>query len=100
MSDEEKRDDVYIRHQPDYRSEKFTAFLNKLDERSSRKQSSHARYERSIGTPIKKTLPAGIPRWLTNSTSEPSVQEDSPPDSPPDTEHDENTSSDDSDHLF
>ena len=89
MSEEEKRDDVYIRHQPEYRSNEFTAFLNKLDERSSKKQSNHSRYKRTIGTPVKKTPPAGIQKWLTKS-SEPSV-------SSSDNDQEENTSSDDID---
>ena len=77
MSDEEKRDDVYVRHQPEYRSEKFTAFLNKLDSRSSKKQTSHARYKRSIGTPVKKTPPFGIMKWMTKPTESSAVQESS-----------------------
>ena len=36
MSDEERRGDVYIRHQPEYRSEVLTSFINKVDERSSK----------------------------------------------------------------
>ena len=43
MSDEEKRGDMYVCHQPEYRSEKFTSFLNKLDERCSKKHTSHSR---------------------------------------------------------
>ena len=70
MSDEEKRGDTYVRHQPDYRSLKFTAFLDKLDERSSRKQSKHARYKRSIGTPVKVAPPAGTEKWVMKSVEE------------------------------
>lgn len=68
MSDEEKTDDTYVRHQPEYRSEKFTAFLDKLDERSFKKQTNHARYKRTIGTPVKKTPPQGIEKWMIKST--------------------------------
>ena len=32
MSDEEKRGSVYVRHQPEYRSETFNLFMKKLDE--------------------------------------------------------------------
>ena len=70
MSDEEKCDDTYVRHQPEYRSEKFTSFLNKLDERCSKKQTSHARYKRSIGSPSKTVPPTGIEKWMTKSTEE------------------------------
>ena len=33
MSDEEKRGTKYIRHQPCYQSDRFNAFMQKLDER-------------------------------------------------------------------
>ena len=64
MSDEERRDDVYVRHQPEYRSEKFTSFLNKLDDRCSKKQTSHSRYKRTMGTPQKKSPPTSAPKWM------------------------------------
>ena len=64
MSDEEKRGDTYVRHQPEYRSDKFTEFLDKLDERCSKKQTSHSRYKRCIGTPTKKSAPSGIQKWM------------------------------------
>ena len=64
MSEEEKRGETYVRHQPEYRSDKFTSFINKLDERYYKKKSVHARYKRSVGTPTKKSLPTGIHKWL------------------------------------
>lgn len=66
MSDEEKRGDTYVRHQPEYRSQLFTDFIDKLDERCAKKQSNHARYKRIVGTPCKVPIPAGIKSWMTN----------------------------------
>lgn len=64
MSDEEKRGSVYIRHQPEYRSETFNLFMNKLDERSCKQGSVHARFQREIGSPVKLPVPAGAKRWM------------------------------------
>lgn len=74
MSDEEKRGDIYVRHQPTYRSEKLGAFLDKLDERSSKKESTHAKYKRAVGTPLKKNAPSGIDKWMMKSQDQLSIQ--------------------------
>ena len=42
MSEGEKREDVYVRHQPEYRSQKLNSFINKLDGRSGRNIAVHA----------------------------------------------------------
>lgn len=64
MSDEEKRGDVYVRHRPDYRSDRFNTFIDKLDERSERKSKSHARFKRQVGTPLKTPRPRHIKSWM------------------------------------
>lgn len=64
MSDEEKRDETYVRHQPEYRSEKFNSFLNKLDTRSTKKQTGQ--FQRSLGTPIT----VRIPKWMVKASAE------------------------------
>ena len=51
MSDEEKQGDVFIHHQPSYRS---TKFLNKLDQRAAAKSSYQPRASRELGSPAKK----------------------------------------------
>ena len=48
MSDEEKRGEVYVRHQPTYRSDTLNAFIRKLDERSAASSTSHAKFQRVI----------------------------------------------------
>ena len=70
MPDEEKRDETYVRHQPEYQSEKFNLFLNKLDMRSTKKQTNHSRFKRSIGTPMKKPAPVGVPKWMVKASAE------------------------------
>ena len=64
MSDEEKRGDIYIRHQPHYRSDRFNSFIEKLDERSDNKPSSHARFKREIGSPVIKPNPLNAKPWM------------------------------------
>ena len=56
MSDEEKRDNVYVRHQPSYRSDALNAFIKKLDRRSDSATGNHAKFERKIGTPTNKVF--------------------------------------------
>ena len=50
MSDKERMSDIYLRHPPSYRSEKFHKFLMKLDERAAAKGNSHARFKRQEGS--------------------------------------------------
>ena len=52
------RGDVYVRHRPNYRSNRF---IDKLDERSERKSKSHARFKRQVGTPPR---PRHIKSWM------------------------------------
>lgn len=64
MSDEEKAGTKYVRHQPDYRSSRFNSFIKKLDERSGKQNSSRARFEREIGSPVQKPIPANAKSWM------------------------------------
>ena len=68
MSDEEKRGDVYVRHQPMYRSDALNGFIKKLDERSAA-SSSHAKFQRVVGTPAKKIVPASAKKWIIRPMS-------------------------------
>lgn len=63
-SDEEKRGDMFIRHQPSYRSIKLTKFLNKLDKRSTQKVTHQPRTNRKLGTPVKKAIPPTCKEWM------------------------------------
>ena len=56
MSDEEKRGDVYVRYRPEYRSERFNSFFDKLDEKCEKKSSHLARW-RCVCTPSKTPQP-------------------------------------------
>ena len=38
MSDEEKVDDTFVRHRPNYRSAKLNKFIDKLDARYEKKR--------------------------------------------------------------
>lgn len=69
MSDKEKCDSGYIRHQPDYRSNQLNTFLQKLDERSDRKNSFHARFSRNIGSPVSKPVPINAKPWMLKEKS-------------------------------
>ena len=65
MSDEEKRGDVYVRHRPDYRSDRFNTFIDKLDKRCEEKATSHhARFKRRVGTPLKTPQPQQVKSWM------------------------------------
>ena len=64
MSDEEKRDNVYVRHQLSYRSDALNAFIKKLDRRSDSATGNHAKFERKIGTPTNKSVPKGAKNGL------------------------------------
>ena len=64
MSDEEKQGDVFIRHQPSYRSTTFTKFLNKLDQRAAAKSSHQPRASRELGSPAKKQIPPMCKQWM------------------------------------
>lgn len=67
MSDEEKQDNVYVRHPPSYHSDTLNTYIEKLDERSASVTGSHAKFERKIGSPIEKTAPQGTRKWMLKS---------------------------------
>ena len=64
MSDEEKQGDVFIRHQPSYRSTKLIKFLDKLDKRSAQKVTHQPRTNRQLGSPVKKEIPPTCKEWM------------------------------------
>jgi len=68
MSDEEKINDVYVRHPPSYRSEKFHNYLIKLDKRVAAKgRNVHARFQRQEGAVLEKDPPPNCKRWMVKS---------------------------------
>ena len=67
MSDEEKQGDVFVRHQPSYRSTTFTKFLNKLDKRAAAKSSHQPQTNRELGSPVEKPIPPMCKQWMINS---------------------------------
>lgn len=69
MSDEEKRDEIYVRHQPTYRSDTLNAFIKKLDKRSAEASTSHAKFPRVVGTPTKKAIPPSTKKWIVKQMS-------------------------------
>ena len=74
MSDEEKIGDKWIRHPPSYRSELFSKFIRKLDNRCL--ISSHARFPWEIGSPVVKDPPTNSKDWLlSRSTSNTSTSD-------------------------
>ena len=59
MSDEEAVEDGSMkRRQPEWRSQVFNEFMDKLDERAT--NSKCARKKRIVGTPVKSDFPANI----------------------------------------
>ena len=65
MSDEEKcSDGTYVRHPPMYRSEKFSSFLKKLDERADKATKQHARFQRKEGSPCDIPVPTDAKTWM------------------------------------
>lgn len=96
MSDEEKRDNVYVRHPPSYRSDTLNKYIEKLDERSASSTGNHAKFERRIGTPIKKSVPTGTKKWILKteaSSSEPATEQETSHKTH-DHDHDSSSSSD------
>ena len=69
MSDEEKRDELYVRHQPTYRSNTLNVFIKKLDERSAASSTTHSKFQRIIGTPVKKAVPPSTKKWIVRPMS-------------------------------
>lgn len=64
MSDEEKQGDIFIRHQPSYRSDKLSIFLSKLDNRFEKKSSHQPRVKRQMGSPAQKDIPMFAKNWM------------------------------------
>ena len=69
MSDEERVGDIYVRHPPSYRSEKFHKFLMKLDEREDTKSNCRARFKRQEGFMVKKVAPINCKPWMVKKES-------------------------------
>ena len=76
MSDEEKMGDSYVRHPPDYRSERLNRFIQKLDERLGSTPSSHARHTRVLGSPVEKRIPANAKAWMLRDNSDTQTHSD------------------------
>ena len=70
MSDEEKVDDIYIRHRPSYRSEKFCNLLIKLDERLAAKGNNHARFKWQERSVAEKVAPLNCKPWMVKKVTE------------------------------
>ena len=64
MSDEERVGDIYLRHRPSYRSEKFHNFIIKLDERAATKGNNHARFKWQEGSVVEKAAPMNCKPWM------------------------------------
>ena len=69
MSDEEKHDEVYVRHPPFYRSDALTKFISKLDKRCD-KMSTHPRIKRNVGSPAKTPTPANAKKWTVKKIND------------------------------
>ena len=59
-----KKGEKYVRHQPHYRSDRYNSFMEKLDERNVKKDSSHAQFTREVGSPVQKTIPENAKLWM------------------------------------
>ena len=64
MSDEERVGDIYLRHRPSYRSEKFHNFIIKLDERAATKGNNHARFKWQEGSVVEKAALMNCKPWM------------------------------------
>ena len=70
MSDEEKREEVYVRHPPFYRSDALTKFISKLNKRCDKKMSTHPRVKRNVGSPAKTPTPANAKKWTVKKMND------------------------------
>ena len=70
MSDEEK-DDVFVRHPPDYRSDAMNTFIAKLDARCVKKLTTHPRGKRKQGSPRKLCVPQTAKKWMIKKQTSP-----------------------------
>jgi hypothetical protein len=64
MSDEEKSGEVFVRHQPSYRSDSLNKFLTKLDSRTDKKTSHQPRMPRITGSPVNIDVPYHAKNWM------------------------------------
>ena len=71
MSDEEKQDDVFVRHPPDYRSDAMSTFIAKLDARCVKKLTTHPRGKRKQGSPRKLCVPRRAKKWMVKKQTSP-----------------------------
>lgn len=77
MSDEELEGNVYVRHQPSYRSDGLNAFIKKLDLRLETDDSNrvgrgaHPRLERRLGSPREKPAPVLAKKWAIRKDHRP-----------------------------
>ena len=72
MSEEEKDGDVYIRHQPSYRSNTLNKFIKKLDQRleADINRKKHPRLLRTLGSPHKQQIPhLKCKKWTIKKTT-------------------------------
>ena len=66
MSDEEKRGDMYVRHQPSYRFDVLNAFIKNID-RSAAYGSFHAKFQRYSDNVC---VPSSAKRWIVKAVSD------------------------------
>jgi hypothetical protein len=77
MSDEELEGNVYVRHQPSYRSDGLHAFIKKLDSRLETDNSNrwgrgaHPRLERRLGSPREIRAPELAKKWTIRKDHRP-----------------------------
>ena len=66
MSDEEEQGDTYIRHPPRYRSTVLAQFIDKLDGRYEKLNSSthHPRKKRVLGCSLDVPIPPEAKKWM------------------------------------
>ena len=67
MSDEERDEEIYVRHPPSYRSKSLNCFISKLDCRLDSdiaNKSKHPRLDRRLGSPHDESVPVGCKRWV------------------------------------
>lgn len=69
MLDEEKRGEIYVRHQPTYRSDTLNAYIKKLDKCSAEASTFNAKFPRVVGTPTKKAIPPSTKKWIVRQMS-------------------------------
>ena len=76
MSDEERKDNYYIRHPPSYRAKVLDQFIKKLEARLDQEKGTHPRMERRPGSPINKELSSRFKKWTIKKELWKSVEEE------------------------